>query len=69
MRQRDLTEGQLVTYTSAGGDKEEAGIVSSWNDTAVFVRYWNANTGCFEQTAAGTKLRELKRGGEVKWSE
>ena len=38
---KDLTEehkGQKVIYTTDGGTKDE-GVITSWNDTWVFVRY------------------------------
>lgn len=55
MRLRDLKEGQLVVYTP----KDELGFVTSWNNTAVFVRYYNPTDGRFQETAAATVLADL----------
>lgn len=57
---RDLREGQLVTWTP----ECRAGIVVSWNNTAVFVRYFKG--GKFDDAPAATARDELVLGGQIK---
>lgn len=47
-------EGRWVTYTPSAGHRE-AGIISSWNDRVVFVRYHKGDT-------AATERRDLEWG-------
>ena len=54
MNRRELKEGQLVIY------RDEFGFVSSWNETAVFVRYWSTKALRFNPTAAATQLSDIR---------
>lgn len=54
MKRRDLREGMLVMYKN--GDQ---GIVTSWNETAVFVRYWLSESRRFNPTPAATPVEDL----------
>lgn len=46
--------GRGVVYYSSGGDKTEEGVVSSWNDTFIFVRYGD------ERQAKATNPKDLE---------
>lgn len=35
----DASEPRMVKYTSKGGDKEEYGYITSFNEKFIFVRY------------------------------
>lgn len=60
---RDLD--RKVIYHSSGGDKTERGIISSWNDKYIFVKY--ERTGYllrgeeprYQATAAATDPKDL----------
>jgi hypothetical protein len=49
-------EGRLVVYHPAGGERE-AGVITSWNDTCVFVRY-----GRLRSTSKATPRDRLEWG-------
>lgn len=62
---RGLQEGQLVTYT-AGHGAQEVGFVTSWNETCVFVRYWQQELARFNPTSAATAYADLTYGGSIR---
>lgn len=45
LQEKDI--GRIVIYTSKGKDKREEGVITSWNDKFIFVRY-----GAYKQSAA-----------------
>jgi hypothetical protein len=56
MKLTDLKEtdvGRFVIYTAHHGEREE-GVISSWNDTYIFVRYGRGST------AAATDPNQLE---------
>jgi len=62
---KESDKGRMVIYRSKGGDKIERGIVSSWNDMFVFVRYELSYelarySGAFNLTAAATYSEDLE---------
>jgi hypothetical protein len=57
--------GREVIYHSSGGDKTEHGIISSWNDKYIFVKYerymyrWCGKEPRYQVTAAATSPEDL----------
>ena len=63
MKIEEFEKGQYVTYIPlhAKGDRNhkdcERGVVSSWNDEYIFVRYFR--NGKLQYTAEATKIEDL----------
>jgi len=60
---KESDKGRLVIYRSMGSDKVERGIISSWNERFVFVKYENypeSYPEFFNPTAGATNPDDLE---------
>ena len=61
MRAEDLKVGRQIVYTSAGGDKQEFGFVSSWrNNGTVFCRFWNKQDSTSLRTISNSEACNIR---------
>lgn len=61
MNHEQLAVGKQIVYTSAGGDKQEFGFVSSWrNNGTVFCRFWSTHDSTSLRTVANSEACNMQ---------